>query len=72
MPSGPGSFPRVVVRPPNWLGDAVMALPALTAVRRHFAGSDLTVAASPAVAGLFRDGRKVTMGGLPDAGAAVG
>jgi heptosyltransferase-2 len=47
--------PRVVVRPPNWLGDAVMALPALAAVRAHFARAHLTIAAVPAVAALFRE-----------------
>ncbi|ODS56427.1 MAG: lipopolysaccharide heptosyltransferase II [Acidobacteria bacterium SCN 69-37] len=46
---------RMVVRPPNWLGDAVMALPALAAVRQHFADAHLTVAAVPAVAALFRE-----------------
>ncbi len=46
---------RVVVRPPNWLGDAVLALPALSAVRQHFADAHLTIAASPAVAALFRE-----------------
>lgn len=51
----PSSFDRVVVRPPNWLGDAVMALPAMAAVRQHFAESHLTVAAVPAVAALFRE-----------------
>jgi heptosyltransferase-2 len=55
--SAPGSRPvsRVVIRPPNWLGDAVMALPALTALRRHWANADLTIAAVPAVAALFRE-----------------
>ena len=51
----PTSFDRVVLRPPNWLGDAVMALPAMAAVRQHFAASHLTVAAVPAVAALFRE-----------------
>jgi heptosyltransferase-2 len=46
---------RVVVRPPNWLGDAVLALPAIAAVRRHFAAANLTIAAAPAVAALFRE-----------------
>jgi heptosyltransferase II len=48
-------FDRVVIRPPNWLGDAVMALPAMTAVRQRFADSHLTIAASPSVAALFRE-----------------
>lgn len=44
---------RVVVIAPNWLGDAVMALPAIADVRRHFAQADLAIAARPPVAPLF-------------------
>jgi heptosyltransferase-2 len=51
----PASIARVLVRAPNWLGDAVMALPALAAVRRTFPRSTLTVAAPPAVAPLFEE-----------------
>jgi heptosyltransferase II len=40
---------RVVVRTPNWLGDAVMALPAIVAIRRHFAAAELAVAAPAGV-----------------------
>jgi heptosyltransferase-2 len=39
---------------PNWLGDAVMALPAIRDVRRHFAGQPLSIAARPSVAAVFR------------------
>lgn len=46
---------RIVVRPPNWLGDAVMALPALGTIRQHFPQDHLTVAAVPAVAAIFRE-----------------
>lgn len=45
---------RVLVRPPNWLGDAVLALPAIAAIRRHFHGADLAIAAPAAIAALFR------------------
>ena len=45
---------EVVVLAPNWLGDAVMALPAIRDVRRHFQGESLTIAARPSVATLFR------------------
>jgi len=46
---------RVVVRPPNWLGDAVLALPAIAAIRRHFPSAHLTIAAAPAVAAVFKE-----------------
>src|SRR5260221_939846 len=45
---------RVVVVAPNWIGDAVMALPAIRDVRRHFADAHLAVAAREPVATLFR------------------
>ena len=44
----------VVILAPNWLGDAVMALPAIRDVRRHFAGQTLAIAARPSVAPVFR------------------
>ena len=44
---------RIVVVAPNWLGDAVMALPAFADVRRHFADAHLAVAARPSVAPMF-------------------
>jgi heptosyltransferase-2 len=47
------SIRRVLVRVPNWLGDAVMAMPALTRLRRLFAGSHITILARDSVAGLF-------------------
>jgi heptosyltransferase-2 len=50
---------RLVIRSPNWLGDAVLALPAMAAVRRHFAEAHLTVAAVPSVAALFREDTEV-------------
>ena len=43
-----------LIHAPNWLGDAVMALPAIRDMRRHFSGSSLTIAARPPVAPLFR------------------
>jgi heptosyltransferase-2 len=60
MTAGPR---RLVVLAPNWLGDAVMALPAIADVRRHFADAHLTVAGRGAVAALF------TM--VPDVDAVV-
>src|SRR5690349_16668020 len=47
------SIKRVLVRAPNWVGDAVMAMPALTRLRRLFARSHLAILARDSVAGLF-------------------
>lgn len=44
---------KVMIRVPNWVGDAVMAVPALRELRRIFAGSRITLVARPWVAGLF-------------------
>ena len=44
---------RLVILAPNWLGDAVMALPAIADVRRAAAGARIAVAARPSVAPLF-------------------
>jgi heptosyltransferase-2 len=45
---------RIVVYSPNWLGDAVMALPAIADIRRHFGAATLAVAASERLDELFR------------------
>ena len=46
---------RIVVRMPNWLGDAVMALPAVRSVRAAFPQASLAVAALPAIAPMFAE-----------------
>lgn len=45
---------RLVIFAPNWLGDAVMALPAIADVRRGSPGTPITVIGRPVVAQLFR------------------
>lgn len=44
---------RVLVRAPNWLGDAVMSLPVLAGLGRLFPRAEITVLAAPRVAPLF-------------------
>lgn len=56
---------KLAIRTPNWLGDAVMALPALEAVRQVLPEAHLTVVSRSAVADLFR------VSGLCDAVVAV-
>jgi heptosyltransferase II len=42
-----------MIRVPNWVGDVVMALPALRELRRIFSDARITLVARPWVAGLF-------------------
>lgn len=45
----------MVIRAPNWLGDAVMALPAMAGVRAKYRDAHLTVAAITSVLPLFHE-----------------
>ncbi|MBI3654624.1 MAG: glycosyltransferase family 9 protein [Acidobacteria bacterium] len=44
---------KIMIRVPNWVGDAVMAEPALRQLRRTFGEAQITFVARPWVAGLF-------------------
>jgi heptosyltransferase II len=44
---------KILVRAPNWVGDAVMAIPALEAIRETRTRDEICVLARPAVADLF-------------------
>jgi heptosyltransferase-2 len=44
---------RILVRAPNWVGDAVMSLPVLAGLKRLFPLAEITVLAAPRVAPLF-------------------
>ena len=44
---------RVLVRAVNWVGDAVMTTPAITAVRESFPQAEITLLANPLVSQLF-------------------
>ena len=46
---------RVVVRLPNWLGDAVMALPALAAVRQAFPEAHVALAGLASITPVFEE-----------------
>jgi heptosyltransferase II len=59
---------RVLVRLPNWLGDIVMALPALAMVRAGFPDAHLTVALPAAFAPMFAERTDAA----PDAVLALG
>ncbi len=42
------------MRATNWVGDAVMSLPALRAIRERFPAAEISILAKPWVAGLYR------------------
>jgi heptosyltransferase II len=44
---------KILIRGPNWVGDAVLAIPAMKAVREHFRQAEITLLVRPWVAGLF-------------------
>jgi lipopolysaccharide heptosyltransferase II len=44
---------KILIRAPNWIGDAVMAIPAIEALRRARPKDEICVLARPAVADLF-------------------
>jgi heptosyltransferase-2 len=46
---------KVLIRATNWLGDAIMALPALRAVRSRFPEAEIAILARPYVADIYRD-----------------
>jgi heptosyltransferase-2 len=47
------SFQKILIRCPNWVGDSILAVPAMKALRSRFPDSELTLLARPWVAGLF-------------------
>jgi heptosyltransferase II len=46
-------YSKILIRATNWVGDAVMCLPALRAVRRRFPNAHLAILARPWVADLY-------------------
>jgi heptosyltransferase-2 len=63
---------RLVVRAPNWLGDAVMALPALAAVRAAFPDARIAIAAATSIAPLFEEDTAAAQDELISLGTADG
>ena len=47
-------FQNILVRATNWVGDAVMSVPALQAIRERFPGAHIAILAKPWVADLYR------------------
>src|SRR5581483_12122326 len=49
---------RILVRTPNWVGDAVMCLPALHSLREALPAADIRLLARPWVADIFTAGKR--------------
>ena len=47
------SIRRILIRSVNWIGDAVMATPAISVIREHFPAAEITILANPMVSQLF-------------------
>ena len=46
---------KILIRATNWVGDAIMALPALRAARGRFPEAEIAIVARPYVADIYRD-----------------
>jgi len=46
---------KILIRATNWVGDAIMALPALRVVRKRFSDAGITIVARPYIADIYRD-----------------
>src|SRR5213593_3358255 len=44
---------KILIRGPNWVGDAVLSIPAMKAIRAHFSDAEITLLVRPWVSGLF-------------------
>lgn len=55
-PDLPGSAPRnILIRGVNWLGDAIMTIPALTRIRERWPSAEITLLSHEKISGLWRD-----------------
>ncbi|MFZ2088477.1 MAG: lipopolysaccharide heptosyltransferase II, partial [Desulfobaccales bacterium] len=52
-PPGAPNVRQILLRAPNWLGDAVMGLPVLSGLAKKFPAAQITILAVPRVAPLF-------------------
>ncbi len=66
---------KILVRAPNWVGDAIMAIPALQATRAHEPNAEITILARRWVSALYQGqdlaDHLLVMEDLPDASATL-
>jgi len=44
---------KIIVRTPNWIGDTLMAFPAIAALRRHFPADEISITAPDGIRDIF-------------------
>ncbi len=49
---------KILIRLPNWIGDAVMALPAINFICRHYKNDQITLLSRPNVLELFKNDKR--------------
>jgi len=65
---------KIMIRATNWVGDAIMALPALRAVRERHPDAQIAIVARPYVADIYRDQQSAMSSSptIPTASIAAG
>jgi heptosyltransferase-2 len=58
-PIKPDSLDRILIRSTNWIGDAVMTIPAIRAIRKNFPDADISILVKPWVAPVFENSTDV-------------
>jgi heptosyltransferase-2 len=48
------SLKKILIRGPNWVGDSILAIPAMKAVRARYPDAEITLLVRPWVAGIFK------------------
>ena len=53
----PGKIKKILIRAPNWIGDAVLAIPALTRIRDHFKESEISILGPDSILQLLKENK---------------
>ena len=51
---------KILVRATNWIGDAILSLPALRAIRTRYPRAEIAVLAKPWVSALYEGERSIS------------
>lgn len=55
VPTSKEAEMKILVRATNWIGDAIISIPAIAAIRRRWRSAQISILARPWVADLYRD-----------------